>query len=405
MCAPIGVGVEPRKTIAATKPKPQEKDETYRMPWNRHNIFMDHVMPVIGACMMLCLLPLLVPQIAFTTLWGKKGPSVPGFYPALKKVARACDSISTSGKDGEIVLWATWLGVGLPLLWLYVAYHQSVVTLVLYNVVRIGPMYVNFAHVYTLAHMEAHRRYKLFTLSRENPVSGIFNWLCGLFHGVVPATFTESHIANHHRWHNDFNDVYSTAGYRRDSVWNFMRYVPVWMMYASNMSSMWYFHVRKDSGRLQRTVFGTLYYVAFVFATQYMFGTTFALATIVYPFFEGNVLLAMVNYVWHMFLDTDQDNHYVNSITIEDGEEFIFSEEYHVVHHATPGIDHSKYRAEFEKNLAKYDIIFKNENLFELGGTAMARDYERLTDMVKENGMPRAEVTALLKKRLTETWW
>jgi len=351
------------------------------------------------------LLPFVGAQVVVTTIWGKLGPSFPVLKAQLMRFCRAMDGYSTSGRDGEIVVWAMWLGIGIPLLWVLAGIYQSPLVLVLFNIVRIGPMYAHFAHVYTLSHMEAHRRYRLFKVSRKNPLGFAFNWWIGLFHGVLPGTFTESHMANHHRHHNDVNDVYSTAGYRRDSLWNFSRYLLVWMAYALNLSSAVYFHLRQDKKALYRTGLGTLYYIAFAALSAYVFGWTFMLATVIYPLIEGNTLLAVVNWTWHMFLDEDQSNHFVNSLTIENGEEFIFSEEYHVVHHATPGIDHRKYVVEFEKNLDKYDIIFENVNLFELGFTAMFRNYEALTNMVKKNDMPRHEVTALLKKRLLCTWW
>ena len=97
---------------------------------------------------------------------------------------------------------------------------------------------------------------------------------------------------------------------------------------------------------------------------------------------EGNILLAVVNFTWHMFLE--EGNEYVNSTTIEEGTEFIFSEEYHVVHHQAPGYHHTRYRAHYEKHRSKYDLVFEKCNLFELGFTAIFRNYERLRGFVKD---------------------
>jgi hypothetical protein len=83
-----------------------------------------------------------------------------------------------------------------------------------------------------------------------------------------------------------------------------------------------------------------------------------------------------------MFLGSEKDD-YVNSTTQENRTEFIFSEEYYVVHHAAPGLHHSKYRDLFEAQEAKYEIIFQDVNLFELGFTAMFRNYDCLADTVK----------------------
>ena len=115
---------------------------------------------------------------------------------------------------------------------------------------------------------------------------------------------------------------------------------------------------------------------------------------------EGNILLAVVNFTWHMFLE--EGNEYVNSTTIEEGTEFIFSEEYHVVHHQAPGYHHTRYRAHYEKHRPKYDLVFEKCNLFELGFTAIFRNYERLRGFVKD---PTPETIDILKRRLRCTWW
>ena len=80
----------------------------------------------------------------------------------------------------------------------------------------------------------------------------------------------------------------------------------------------------------------------------------------------------------------------------------IFSEEYHVVHHQAPGYHHTRYRAHYEKHRSKYDLVFEKCNLFELGFTAIFRNYERLRGFVKD---PTPETIDILKRRLRCTWW
>ena len=43
-----------------------------------------------------------------------------------------------------------------------------------------------------------------------------------------------------------------------------------------------------------------------------------------------------------MFIE--ENNEYINSTTILNGQNFIFSEEYHVVHHQNAGLHHNKYK-------------------------------------------------------------
>lgn len=370
---------------------------------NRHNFVTDSVLPVIGAVFLLGCLPAVAVQIALSTAWGAVWPSAPGWLTAIQK---SLNGYTRSKVDGDIVLWAAFLGIVIPAAWLYAGMSGSFYLALAYNVFRIGPMYAHFAHVYTLSHMEAHHRGKLFMTSMSNPVSNVFNFWIGLFHGVLPGTFTESHQHNHHRWNNDINDVYSTAGYPRDSLWNFARYIVVWFCYASNISSMWYFAGIKRWDRFFRTLIGTSYYVGFLMLSNYTFGSTFTLVTLVYPFVEGNILLSLVNWGWHMFLQGDND--FVNSTTIENGEEFIFSEEYHVVHHQAPGLHHTKYAGMFEKHEAegKYDLVFQNVNLFELVFSCLFKNYDRVLGMVKPNPkMDKKETRRLIVERLQHCWW
>jgi fatty acid desaturase len=230
----------------------------------------------------------------------------------------------------------------------------------------------------------------------------------GLFHGVIPGTFSYSHTANHHRWNNTVKDVYSTAGYPRNSLWNFCRYNVIWICYATNISSLYYFAEERRWDLFRKTAVATAYYCSILAAIATLFGTPFMLITMVYPLVEGNVMLAVVNWTWHMFLGSEGDD-YVNSTTIENGTEFIFSEEYHVVHHAAPGLHHSKYRDLFESQQSKYEIVFQDVNLFELGFTAMFRNYDRLADMVKVTPktklMSRDELKAKLQTQLEKCWW
>jgi len=51
-----------------------------------------------------------------------------------------------------------------------------------------------------------------------------------------------------------------------------------------------------------------------------------------------NILLSVVNFTWHAFIDPDDlSNEYVNSTTIIEGLNFTLAEEYHVVHHQYSG--------------------------------------------------------------------
>mgnify|MGYP006102571951 FL=1 len=367
-------------------------------PFNTHNYITDQVVPCVGATFLITFLPLVIIQIVCTQLFELVAPNYPSF---LKPIPALIGSSFVKVKeDSYMVLWVIWLAICLPLFLTFMSTFTLTWKVALfYNICRIGPMYTNFAHVYTLSHMEVHRQYQLFTT--KNPfMKCVFNMWIGLFHGVVPGTFTHSHVNNHHKYDNDINDVYSTAGYRRDSVWSFCRYIVVWFAYATNFSTFYDMIKQGEYRKVFEVFLGSCYYVAFILLNMSLFGTKFALVTVVYPLIEGNILLALVNYTWHIFIE--EGNDYVNSLTILNGENFIFSEEYHVVHHYAPGFHHSRYKSVFEKNIEKYDIVFQHTNLFELGITAILCNYKRLGTMVKD---PPDDVEEILKKRLRATLW
>jgi hypothetical protein len=199
---------------------------------------------------------------------------------------------------------------------------------------------MNFMYVYVLCHKEGHNYGNLFNKKYNMIFKYVFNHWVGMFHGVLPGTFTYSHIANHHKYDNDHRDVYSTAYRPRDEIKAWVRYLPEWFGYASNVSSIWAFYKEGRDGskkgyELARgCTLSTLWYIVFASAVGYIH-PTFCLATIVYSFIEGNILLSVVNWAWHAMIDPDDpSNDYVNSMTVIEGLNFTLGEEYHVVYGA-----------------------------------------------------------------------
>ena len=391
------------------KPKPNQRNPTVNtayghsgMPsgviglFNVHTVWTDRVMPFVGGLWALLWLPFVGVQVTITTLWGaayKRGGPLP-------RLPRFGGAFAADVRDDHLLPWTLWCGLGIPVLWLAVGRTLAPTWSVIlaYNALRIGPMYTHFSHVYTLCHMEVHRRYQLFRC--RGPWGVVWNGWIGLFHGVLPGTFTHSHIRNHHRFNNDVHDLYSTLGYRRDSLVSLARYFVTWFAYACNVSTLYDFWSRRMVRPFVETTVATLYYAGFVYMCVALTNPTYVLWTVGYAFVEGNLLLAIVNFTWHMFYE--EGNEFVNSTTIEHGEDFIFSEEYHVVHHQAPGFHHTRYRAHYEKHRQRYDLVFENVNLFEMGFTAIFQNYERLAAMVKDRNEDTVE---LLKRRLRQTAW
>merc|ERR1719242_1097829 len=107
------------------------------------------------------------------------------------------------------------------------------------------------------------------------------------------------------------------------------------------------------------------------------------LGCVVYPFFENVILLSVVNWTWHAFIDpNDPSNEYVASLTFLDGPINVMNEDYHVVHHQYPTAHWSKHPELYEKHLEDYKknqaSIFRNTHVFELFFLVILNNYDEL---------------------------
>jgi len=289
----------------------------------------------------------------------------------------------------------------------------SIKRVIFYNIVRIGPMYMNFMYVYVMCHKEGHNFGNLFAKQYNSvfPFFGlkyVFNHWVGMFHGVLPGTFTYSHLYNHHKYDNDERDIYSTAYRRRDTFESWVKYLPEWFAYASNVSTIRAFAQERRWNWVAGTVMSTLLYVSFV-AACWAVHPLFTLLTLVYAFVEGNILLSIVNFVWHGFIDPDDPNNdYVNSTTVVEGLNFTLGEEYHVVHHQYAGAHWTRHKDLYLKHMEQYKACvptaFYKQNVGFIFGYMITQDYAKLAECyykpLWKDGMTTEELQDLLKIRL-----
>jgi hypothetical protein len=280
--------------------------------------------------------------------------------------------------------------------------------ILVYNIVRIGPMYMNFMYVYVLCHKEAHNFGNLFSKEWNNPLlKYFFNHWVGIFHGVLPGTFTWSHIYNHHKYDNNHQDVYSTAFRPRNTITSWVKYIPEWFGYASNVSSVLAFLEEGRRYFALMTFLSTLYYVVFVGVCYYIH-PLFTWFTLIYAFVEGNILLSVVNFVWHAFIDPKEpSNDYVNSTTIVEGLNFTLAEEYHVVHHQYAGAHWTRHKKLYEKHKGGYTNTipssFYKVNIFELFAHIVSANYTQLVKLFYkplQGNVSDKELEGILKERL-----
>ncbi|CAB9511059.1 Fatty acid desaturase [Seminavis robusta] len=427
-------GLHQRKNKAATSTttsatqKEEEEDKKKDKPIQPKNelTVARYLEIAAGSLIFFPALPYLFVQIVGCNLWEFLDQRVFHAVDFLERInqwtAPYQEWLVANPKDSFVVNYTLWLGGVLPAYFIWEAVAQANAPefiwwrAVLYNAVRIGPMYRHFMYVYTLSHKEAHCYGKIFAAPYHHVLQYTYNYYIGFFHGVLPGPFTQSHIYNHHKYDNNKDDVYSTGSFRRDSFLMFLRYVGVWFQYAFNLSTAVQFAKEGKTQRVMYSILGTLQYMAQVALMAYLVNPMTAFAYILWPFIEGNILLAAVNYTWHAFIDpNDFDNDYVNSVTILDALNFALAEEYHVVHHQYAGVHWSRHAELYEKHHDEYvkskATVFQGSNLFVVWGMILARDYQGLADMFvqlepdKSKHLSQEEVAQLMKERLQCTSW
>eukprot|EP00692_Jakoba_bahamiensis_P001163 EC684886.1.p2 GENE.EC684886.1~~EC684886.1.p2 ORF type:complete len:165 (+),score=53.15 EC684886.1:3-497(+) len=79
-----------------------------------------------------------------------------------------------------------------------------------------------------------------------------------------------------------------------------------------------------------------LVYYAVIGAASY-WDFLFGFAYLIAPHLEDVVFFGGISYMWHCYVEpSDPLNQYINSVTILDGHDNIWNEDYHVVHHDSP---------------------------------------------------------------------
>lgn len=319
------------------------------------------------------------------------------------------------------------LGVQLGLCW---AYH----------VMRIGPFFMNFAYVYVLCHKEGHAAaagHGMFAppFDKFGPFRHIFNWWVGLYYGVMPASFAVGHSINHHKYNNGPSDVISVADKPRDEWTALICYIPRFLLYACNVSTVRQFYKEGRYRVAWSMVVGTLYYVVWYALVSRAYGPLFAFMYIAYPFFEQTLMLSGINWVWHAFIDPDNaENEYVQSITILGGTINVLNEDAHVVHHQYPGAHWNKHPRLLTKHHDGYrqgvGSVFYGTHTFEVLALILLADYDKLADRFvgylpsnaelelfgcgthdktkvarPKPAVSHDEAKRLLKERLRACWW
>jgi hypothetical protein len=281
----------------------------------------------------------------------------------------------------------------------------------LYHVFRIGPYFMNFAYVYTLAHKEGHMLSGMFKDPYNMVLRNAFNFWVGLFYGVMPSSFAYGHTRNHHRYTNSPHDVVTTGDRPRDNFTNFIRYIPRFGSYAVNISTVIEFWQDGNYLYVAKMLWGTLVYWSFASLIFYIH-PLFAMAYVVYPLLENMFILSAINWCWHAFIDPDDpDNDYAQSVTLLDGPVNVLNEDYHVVHHQYPSAHWTRnpelYKKHWDGYLSNQPTMFKGVHVMELFFLIILKKYREMAEKFVDpnDKMTLEDKEALIKARLQACSW
>lgn len=253
-----------------------------------------------------------------------------------------------------------WLGVWAPLIFAWAVYRYSqhgleMWVVFVYHFLRIGPRFRNFAYFHVMAHKEGHDHRGFFVAPFTALNHTYVQWYLALFYGQVPNSYAVGHNKIHHRYNNELHDVHTCYDLDRSEPWSFLLYLPRFGAYWCGFSVFWHFMAKKEFRFAGRMLAGMVYYYAIVFAAMW-YAWDFAICFLVFPLLESVVFFGGISYIWHSFLNLDDpENEYVNSVTVLNGHDNIFNEDYHVVHHnPNPFIHWTEYPDHFQKHYEEY---------------------------------------------------
>lgn len=313
-------------------------------------------------------------------------------------------------RNADYLPWITFLACFTPALfgwalWRHREYGLEFSTLFLYHFLRIGPHFRFFAHIHTLVHKEGHD-HRGFWKGSFQLFNEVCQWWIGPFYGIVPTSYSVSHLKIHHRWHNDVDDVHTNLDLDRTKFKSFLVYVPRFTLYWVGITPLALFLKRGERRVALQGLYGVAAYYG-VTALLLIWDPMFCVMYWIFPHLEAIVGLAAISYLWHAFVEeSDSGNQYVNSMTILNGHDNIFNEDYHVVHHHHPSTHWTDIPEHFEQHKEKYAActatIFTDTEqgmlikwLFENNWDAMASHFVDL------NGrLTHEEKKALIYRRL-----
>lgn len=386
-------------------------------PWN---YIPDWAAAVLGFAFILPVAPFMGILIGTSELvwalclWAHKHLRLGVINAAVRKLAeRAAPLLLKDPRNAPYLPYIFFLALWAPGLFLWALYKHHTEgfqwsVFFLYHFLRIGPRFRFFAHQHVLLHKEGHDRNDMFKVGGPL-LSHICQWFIGPFYGQVPYSYYVAHNKIHHRYDNGLDDVHTNLDLDRTRPLSLVIYTPRFFLYWAGLSPLAFFLHKREYRLAREMAAGMLYYYALI-ALALSYDWAFGLAFAVFPLMESVIFFSAISYLWHAFVDpADPDNQYVNSITILNGRDNIWNEDYHVVHHTAPRVHWTDYPKHYQEHIEEYKrsraSIFRDTEEGEMLVWMIGKRFDLLAKhfVDLENKMSEQEKLDLLLTRLRAT--
>lgn len=256
---------------------------------------------------------------------------------------------------------------------------------------------------YTFAHREGHvaegRMYRPWI---GKCIGNFFENRLGVWYGIVPYTFSTSHILLHHRLNGGKADPLYVWDLDRTSLSDMQLYQWRSFVYMSGFGSLREFRrqrdvhpaIRRAHAKLRRGMLiywictpGAILALLLLSGSSLTSSLVFLLLIYIQPFFAMSSFLAILNFAQHGFLEFDETGRnmkHVTATTILEGYDDSFGEDDHFSHHYLPGVTHDELAAAQptqEREWARCQgSVFRGTSIFEIAVLLQTGRIDRLID-------------------------
>ncbi len=257
--------------------------------------------------------------------------------------------------------------------------------------------------VYTFAHREGHEANgRMYRPWIRKYIGNIFENRLGVWYGIVPHSFSTSHVLLHHRLDGGKSDPIYLWDLDRTKFSDFLLYQWRLFLYMASFSSLREFRrwrgvhpvLQRAYTTLRKSMF--IYYViipsaiiALLLASGSSVTSSIAFLFFIYfqPLLGMSSFLVLINWAQHGFLEHDSNGRnveHVTALTILEGQDNSFWEDHHLAHHSVPAAAHDQYAAiqeSEEREWARWHgAVFKNVSNVEIAVLMQLGRFDKLID-------------------------